>query len=60
MSISDYVKETRVEVKHVSWPTRSQAIGYTVIVIGISVALALYLGLFDYIFTTLLKRFVAA
>lgn len=46
-----YIKDVRAELKHVSWPTRAQTILYTVVVIAISLATAVYLGLLDYIFT---------
>ena len=55
----EYVKETQGEMKHVSWPTRSQAIGYTVAVIAISIVTSLYLGLFDGIFAALLNKLIA-
>ena len=55
MRIIDYIKETRAEFKHVAWPTRKQAILYTVVVIAISLVTAAYLGAFDYVITTLLK-----
>ncbi len=58
MKVVDYIKETRVELKHVSWPTRRQAIFYTIIVILIAIGTGLFLGLFDFIFTTLLKQFI--
>ena len=50
MSISTYLKETRAEFKHVTWPTRSQAIWYSVAVIVISLVTAYFLGAFDFIF----------
>ena len=46
----DYVKETKSELKHVSWPTRRQAIVFTVVVILISFGVAFFLGFFDYLF----------
>lgn len=55
MQLAQYIKETRAELKHVSWPTRKQAIVYTIVVIVISLVTAVYLGAFDYVFTTLLK-----
>lgn len=58
MGVAEYIKETKSEMKHVSWPTRRQAIAYTLIVIGISLAVALYLGLFDYIFATILGDYI--
>lgn len=56
MGIKDYIKETRAEFKHVNWPTKKQAIAFTLVVILISLFVAYYLGLFDYIFSTLLKK----
>jgi preprotein translocase subunit SecE len=55
MGLTNYIKETRGELKHVSWPTRRQAIAFSVLVVLISVGLALFLGLFDYIFSLGLK-----
>ncbi len=55
MALIEYLKETKAELKHVSWPTRKQAIALTVVVIAISIFTALFLGLFDTIFSTLLK-----
>jgi preprotein translocase subunit SecE len=59
MALIEYLKETKAELKHVSWPTRKQAIAFTVVVIAISIFTALFLGLFDTIFSTLLKSFRA-
>lgn len=53
-----YFKEVRAEMKHVSWPTRSQTIAYTLVVIAISLATAVYLGLWDYIFSALVFRII--
>jgi len=51
MALGDYIKETRGELKHVSWPTRRQAIAFTALVIVLSVVLSLFLGAFDYLFS---------
>jgi preprotein translocase subunit SecE len=56
--LSNYIIETRGELKHVTWPTRHQALAYTIVVILISVFVALFLGLFDYIFTLGLTKIV--
>ncbi len=47
----NYLRDTRGELKHVSWPTQRQTIIYTVLVIGISIVTALYLGALDFLFT---------
>jgi preprotein translocase subunit SecE len=53
--IKRFFKESWIELKHVNWPTRQEAIRLTSIVIGMSVGLAIFLGVFDYIFSSILK-----
>ena len=57
--ITEYLKETKTELKHVIWPTRSQTLYYTLIVIILSVILAYYLGIFDFIFSKGLEKMLA-
>jgi len=56
--ITTFFKEAKMEMKKVNWLTKRETIRYTLIVIGISVAVAIYLGSLDFIFTTILSRFV--
>lgn len=58
MKLIDYIKDTRGELKHVSWPTRRQATVFTILVIAISLFTAAFLGFFDFIFTFLLETFI--
>ncbi len=51
----EYLKDTRAEMKHVSWPTKDQTVSYTILVIILSVAVALFLGAFDAIFRGVLE-----
>lgn len=55
-----YLKDTQGELRHVAWPTQSQTILYTIMVALISIGVSLYLGLFDFLFTTGLTRIVEA
>jgi preprotein translocase subunit SecE len=57
-SFIQYIKDTQSELKHVSWPTRSQTIWFTVLVIVISLLTAVYLGAFDQLFTHIVKTYV--
>lgn len=57
-SFIKYLKDTKDEIAHVSWPTQKQAVTYTVLVIGISVVLALLLALFDFVFSYALDWFI--
>ena len=53
-----YFKDVKNELGKVNWPTRQQTLRYTAAVILISVAVALFLGLWDYIFTYLIVRWI--
>ncbi|MFA6430662.1 MAG: preprotein translocase subunit SecE [Candidatus Paceibacterota bacterium] len=56
--LSNYILETKGELKHVSWPTKKQTLIFTSLVIIISIGVAISLGLFDYLFTSILKMFI--
>ena len=53
--IGNYLRDTKAEMKHVSWPTQTQTVVYSILVILISAIVALFLGAFDYVFTNLLQ-----
>lgn len=53
--LTNYLRDTAAEMKHVSWPSTRQAFIYSALVIGISVFVALLLSGFDYVFTSLLN-----
>jgi preprotein translocase subunit SecE len=50
-----YFKETRAEIRKVTWPTRQEATNLTAIVLGVTVAMAFFLGAVDYLFATLIR-----
>lgn len=45
-------------MKKVVWPTKKQTINYSLVVIGLSLATAIFFGLLDYIFNYLLGLIV--
>lgn len=49
-AIKNYFVGAYQEMKKVSWPTKSQTINYSVMVVALSVGMALFFGLLDYIF----------
>ena len=53
-----FLKESRIELKKVTWPTRQETIRYTAAVIILSVSVALFLGGLDYLFQFILGRFI--
>ncbi len=56
--IKRFFVEGLYEFRHVNWPTRDEAIRLTSIVVFLSIVLAGFLGAFDYLITTAIKRFV--
>ena len=53
-----YLKDTQTELKHVSWPTRRQAVVFTVVVVVLSILIAAYLGALDVVFTWVVENFI--
>ena len=58
MGLGQYLKDTRAELRHVAWPTQTQTIVYTILVIVLSIFVSLYLGFFDFLFTGILQRVI--
>lgn len=58
MQFIEYIKESKNELSHVSWPTRSQATAFSILVIVLSILTSFYLGAFDTLFTALIKAVV--
>lgn len=54
--ITDFFKEVYAEAKHITWPTRKQAIYATIAVLAISLFVAYYLGLLDFLFSRGLEK----
>ncbi|PIP15944.1 MAG: preprotein translocase subunit SecE [Candidatus Portnoybacteria bacterium CG_4_8_14_3_um_filter_44_15] len=54
----EFLKEVRLELKRVTWPTKKEAIKLTLIVIGFGLTVAAFLGGLDFLFSYLLDRFV--
>lgn len=57
MKAVNYLREVRTELAKVSWPSRQDSLRMTGIVIVASLAVGLYIGGLDYLFTNLLGYF---
>jgi preprotein translocase subunit SecE len=53
--IINFLKEVRLEAKKVNWPTQKEVLKYTLLVVGVSVVLAIFLGGTDFLFTRALN-----
>lgn len=58
-AILRYLRDTRMELRKVHWPTRQEAENLTKIVLVVTVSMALFLGLLDYLFSLELRGLVA-
>lgn len=56
--VISFLVEARVELSRVNWPTRKQITLYTLLVIGISLVVSLFLGSLDFLFSSLVTRFL--
>jgi len=55
-SLTNYVKESIAELKKVKWPTKSDTINHTILVIVICLFMGLFLGLLDFGLTETLYK----
>ena len=58
-TIKIFLQESRQEFSRVNWPTWAETVRLTTLVIVMSLGVAVFLGVFDFIFTTLLSKIIA-
>lgn len=54
----NYIKASRAELKKVTWPTKKETTKYSLLVIGISLGTAAFLGALDYVFSNIFQLIV--
>ena len=55
---AQYLKGSYAEIKNITWPTKAEIKQHTILVIGISLAVAIFLGLCDYILSIGLQQLI--
>ncbi len=53
--LGKYFRDTRAELRKVTWPTREEATNLTVVVLVVTFAMALILGALDFVFAQLFR-----
>jgi len=53
-----FLKESRQELQRVNWPTRQETVRLTIIVVGVSLFTAVFLGLVDFALAAILEKFL--
>ncbi len=56
--VREYFASVRAEVTRVSWPSRKEVVTFTVLVILLTLALGVYLGVVDLVLQHLLRLIV--
>ena len=56
--LTNYLSETKTEMKRVVWPSREDTLKMTLAVVGISAVVAIFLGMLDILFQYLLETFI--
>jgi preprotein translocase subunit SecE len=55
LGVIRYLRETRAELRKVSWPTQKEALNLTYIVLLVTLVFALVLGFLDYVFSQIFR-----
>jgi preprotein translocase subunit SecE len=53
-----FIRESYAELRRVTWPTRKEILGSTVVVLIVVGILMLFIGLFDFILSVLVRLLV--
>ena len=51
----NYIRDSKQELKKVVWPTKKETTHHTLLVISISLGVAVFLGVIDYILSRVLE-----
>ena len=54
--IRKYVKETMAELRKMTWPTKDELIGSTIVTVVVSVIVAAFIGIVDQGLTFIIKQ----
>lgn len=56
--VLDYIRESRAELRKVTWPTKQQVWYSTLVVIAVTFMVSAYLGLVDLLLTGVFSRII--
>lgn len=56
--IKQFISEVKIELTKVSWPTRKEVMGSTIVILVLTVFLAVYIGLIDLGLSKILSLFL--
>ena len=56
--VKNFLRESKAELKKVSWPTRKQVWYSTLVVVLLTAVVGIYLGAVDFLLRTIIRRFI--
>ncbi len=57
-NLTEYIKNSKLELKKVNWPSKNTTVNYTILVIMVSIVVAAFLALVDYIFSLGIEKLI--
>ncbi|HBV58270.1 MAG TPA: preprotein translocase subunit SecE [Candidatus Magasanikbacteria bacterium] len=57
--ITEYFRTSKIELKKVVWPSKKETTRYSLIVIGMSLSVAVFFGILDFIFNLGLTKLIS-
>ena len=55
----DFLSEVKVEVKKVTWPSRKEAMGGTMVVLVVVLIMSIFLGIIDTLLSKIIERLIS-
>jgi preprotein translocase subunit SecE len=59
-ALVNYLRDVRIELRKVVWPTRQEALNLTMVTLALSLAVGLFLGGVDFIFQEFFRLLLGA
>ena len=56
--LTNYLKDVKLEMRKVDWPTRKEWVRHTIMVIAVTLVVAVILSMFDLLFTGFLRNII--
>ncbi|MBI5022704.1 MAG: preprotein translocase subunit SecE [Candidatus Magasanikbacteria bacterium] len=57
--VTEYFRTSQIELKKVVWPSKKETTRYSLIVIGMSLSVAIFFGVLDFIFNLGLTKLIS-
>ncbi len=57
--VAEYFRTSQIELKKVVWPSKKETTRYSLIVIGMSLGVAIFFGILDFVFNLGLTKLIS-